>query len=166
MSSWGGPTDPFSLSLSTCRKRWIHNRRREELSAATRTRYDARWSSAHPNARLRSSATTTYNCVGMALASRRTWVQTDQIGPILSDDDYRMLDTPDEIDVGDLVIYHDPTDGGVTHIGIIIAHRAMADERQHIEVISKWGAVGEFLHDLYDVPDDYGSPGQFWTDRR
>jgi len=167
MSTGGGPNDPSSIPLATRRKRWILNRQRQEIPPGKRRAIDARWSSAHPDARLRSSATATYNCVAMVFASRRTWVNTDQIAAILSDDGYKKVDEFHHIDIGDLVTYHDNADGGVTHIGIIMAHQRMPDGGQHaIEVMSKWGAAGEYLHKLEDVPDDYGEAAHFWTDRR
>lgn len=35
-----------------------------------------------------------------------------------------------------------------------------------ITVMSQWGADGEYIHLLDEVPDDFGKVREFWTDRR
>jgi hypothetical protein len=36
----------------------------------------------------------------------------------------------------------------------------------YLQVLSKWGADGEYLHDLTDVPYLLGRPAEYWTDRK
>jgi hypothetical protein len=33
-------------------------------------------------------------------------------------------------------------------------------------VVSKWGADGEYEHDVTDVPKLLGAPAEYWTDRK
>lgn len=119
-----------------------------------------------PEARLRS-ITATYNCVGLVVASRRTWVDPKHLVKILTDDGYRQLSRPEEAEAGDVVVYHDP-DGEPYHVGIVVAKNlAVAGEsRDFLTVLSKWGADGEYLHDLTKLPLLLGRPAQYWTDRR
>jgi hypothetical protein len=59
-----------------------------------------------PEAILRS-ITATYNCVGLVVASRRTWVDPEHLVRILREDGYRQLSGPEGMEFGDVVIYHD-----------------------------------------------------------
>ncbi len=36
----------------------------------------------------------------------------------------------------------------------------------YLQVLSKWGADGEYFHDLTDVPYLLGRPAEYWTDRK
>jgi hypothetical protein len=119
-----------------------------------------------PEARLRS-ITGTYNCVGLVAASRRTWVDPEHIVKILTDDGYRQLPRPEDAEAGDVVVYHDPA-GEPCHVGIVVTKNlAVAGEsRDLLTVLSKWGADGEYLHDLTKLPSVLGRPAQYWTDRR
>ena len=119
-----------------------------------------------PEARLRS-ITGTYNCVGLVVASRRTWVDPEHLVKVLEDDGYRQLQRPEDAEAGDVVVYHDP-DGEPCHVGIVVAKNlAVAGEsRDLLTVLSKWGADGEYMHGLTKLPLLLGQPAQYWTDRR
>jgi hypothetical protein len=69
--------------------------------------------------------------------------------------------------VGDVVVYHAP-DGEVCHAGIVIGKNVLAPGQQAdpLKVLSKWGADGEYLHDLSALPALLGKPAEFWADRR
>lgn len=119
-----------------------------------------------PEARLRS-ITATYNCVGLVVASRGTWVDPEHLAKILTDDGYRQLPRPEDAEAGDVVVYHD-ADGEPCHVAIVVTKNlAVAGEnRDLLTVLSKWGADGEYLHDLTKLPLLLGRPAQYWTDRR
>lgn len=108
----------------------------------------------------------TYNCVGMVLAARRTWVDTAEIERVFQHDGYREIE---EIDtqLGDVVTYHYQVGGPVRHIGIVAQKKVVSTEiGDSCRVLSKWGEGGEYLHDLNDVPMVYGRTQRFWTHRR
>jgi len=119
-----------------------------------------------PESRLRS-ITGTYNCVGLVVASRWTWVDPEHLVKILTDDGYRQLQRPEDAEAGDVVVYHDP-DGHPCHVGVVVTKNlAVAGEsRDLLTVVSKWGADGEYVHDLTKLPLLLGQPAQYWTDRR
>ena len=119
----------------------------------------------HPNALLRS-ITATYNCVGMVVASRRAWVDPEHLLTILVQDGYRLLRGPEEAEVGDVVVYRDLS-GDVCHVGLV-SRKKILDPRNgmdYLQVLSKWGADGEYFHDLTDLPYLLGRPSEYWTDR-
>jgi hypothetical protein len=120
----------------------------------------------HPDALLRS-ITATYNCVGLVVASRRTWVDTEHLLTILIEDGSRRLRGPEEARVGDVVVYRDEA-GDVSHVGMV-SQKKIADPRSDadfLQVLSKWGADGEYFHDATDVPYLLGRPAEYWTDRK
>ena len=127
---------------------------------------------AHPDCTPRSM-TAVYNCLGMVFASRRTWVEghSDEhtervIQMIISDDEYRRLSHDEEPMIGDLVLYRD-TDESFTHIGIIAQVRTnLAAATFDIEVLSKWGAHGEYFHAEDDVYPAMGKPVAYYTGRK
>jgi hypothetical protein len=119
-----------------------------------------------PEAQLRS-ITSTYNCVGLIVASRRVWVDPEHLLKVLKDDGYRMLQRAEHAEAGDVVVYHD-ADGDLCHVAIVVAKNlAVAGENRDIlTVLSKWGADGEYAHDATKLPLLLGRPAQYWTDRR
>jgi hypothetical protein len=119
-----------------------------------------------PEAILRS-ITATYNCVGMVVANRRTWVDPADLVRVLRDDGYRKLNGPEEGDVGDVVIYHD--DNGIPcHVGLVVRKNLLlaGGQEELLTVLSKWGADGEYIHGASRVPIYLGTPAEYWTDRR
>jgi hypothetical protein len=139
--------------------------RRERAEISLRSSVDI-MNQAHPNALLRS-ITATYNCVGLVVASRRTWVEPDHLLTILIQDGYQRLRGPEETEVGDMVVYRDGH-GDVSHVGLVSRKRIL-DPRNgadYLQVLSKWGADGEYFHDLNDVPYLLGRPAEYWTDRK
>ena len=70
-----------------------------------------------------------------------------------------------EANTGDVIVYRNG--GNVTHAGIILGRSlATRDDSDTFEVLSKWGAAGEYEHASRDVPEIYGPPTEYWTDRR
>ena len=52
-------------------------------------------------------------------------------------------------------------------IGIIIGKDPnVRNATFEVTVISQWGADGEYIHLLNEVPACYGEAEEFWTDRR
>lgn len=118
----------------------------------------------HPSARVRSLSSM-YNCVGMAFAARRTWVEPEQLDMILNDDDYRRVAHEEELTAGDIVIYRDDQQT-ITHVGVVIQVQInLPQATRDVLVLSQWGRDGEFFHSANDVNPLLGSPVEYWTDR-
>jgi hypothetical protein len=103
-----------------------------------------------------------YNCVGLVFATRRTSIETKHMNVILRDDGYRPVSRENAVE-GDVVIY--TLNNVATHVGII--HRKeTAFGVTNIWVLSQWGDCGEYVHPIIPVPEAYGRPTDFWTERR
>lgn len=162
----GGPSDRAHLPLATRRRTTIPNEKRLERNPAALRAAVELWSEKHPSARLRS-ATAVYNCMGLVFASRRTWIDPIHLPIILRDDEYRQLAGPHEIQPGDIIVYRDKHDRGVSHVGVIVEIKPeIQTASRRITVMSQWGGDGEYLHLIDDVPDAYGKLIEYWTDRR
>lgn len=162
----GGPSDRASIPLATRRGSLIPNERRferphEALREAVRFAIQGR-----PNVRLRS-ATAVYNCMGMIFASRRTWIDPVHLTTILIDDGYRRI-TIEYVQIGDIAVYRAPEDPRVaSHVAVIVKiEPEIATASWKITVMSQWGADGEYIHPIDEVPIILGKPVEFWTDRR
>ena len=107
----------------------------------------------------------TYNCMGMVFASRRTWVDPEHLTIILEDDGYRPVANEGELQTGDVVIYRDNA-GEVSHVGIVTKVRTnLLQASREITVLSQWGESGEYFHWVDDVHPGLGHPSEYWTDR-
>ncbi|MDB5100533.1 MAG: hypothetical protein JWM80_4954 [Cyanobacteria bacterium RYN_339] len=60
--------------------------------------------------------------------------------------------------VGDVQVYR-TTDGTVTHTGVV---REVDRDGNPSLVESKFGALGLYLHDPFDIPDQYGGPAELY----
>lgn len=121
--------------------------------------------SQHPFAKLRSSSSI-YNCAGLVLAFRRTWIEDMQSVPRwLTEDGYRQLPDGKSPHAGDVVLYR-ANDGAVAHVGIIleIPQHGALDQAAGPLVLSKWGQYGEYVHRLLDLPP-LGAKVQYWSER-
>ena len=117
----------------------------------------------HPDATLRSCSAT-YNCIGMVVASRRTTVEPSVLLRVLREDGHREIPI-EETATGDVIVYRYQDE--VTHAGVILSKNVVASlDADPMRVLSQWGADGEYEHDSLDVPDVYGRPAEYWTDRR
>jgi len=104
-----------------------------------------------------------YNCVGMIFACRRAAIDIDHIYNILREDGYRRIDRS-QLKPGDVVLYKDQN-GQPTHVALVIAIERYK-QVLNIQVMSKWGGTApEFVHFVESVPDLYGNPSEFYTDR-
>ena len=98
----GGPNDPHRQPLATKKGTPIPNTRRlPQPPAAMAARAEA-VRKGHPTAELRSLSSE-YNCVGMALASRRAFVDIEHLTLILEEDGYRRVSDRDVV-AGDLAV--------------------------------------------------------------
>lgn len=161
----GQESDPQRLKLYTRKNRFIENEQppgggfpAERMRAATQM-----WQERHPRAKLRAAAST-YNCMGLAFANRRTCIDPGQWEVIRDDDGYRQLARSEPPCPGDIVLYRDSD--GYSHVAVITAVEPdVQSANWRIEVISQWGADGEFIHQMSDVPQLLGAPAEIWTDR-
>jgi hypothetical protein len=69
---------------------------------------------------------------------------------------------------GDVVVYESPDSTEPTHVGVLLWKKPLLSDKEDMWwVLSKWGEAGpEYIHHLTDVPKVYGSPTQFWSERR
>jgi hypothetical protein len=90
----GEPEDKLSMPLYTRKRNFIPNEQRLESAPEILRAAVSMMQKNRPDALLRS-ITATYNCLGMAFASRRTHIDPMHLNKILRDDGYRLL-RPDE----------------------------------------------------------------------
>jgi hypothetical protein len=103
--------------------------------------------------------------MGLVFATRRTWVDTDQLELILREDAYRRIPLA-EAQVGDVIVYTQGDTVPAVHVGVVQRReRDLAVGQWRFEILSQWGADGEYLHDISDVHEALGAPTQAWTDR-
>ena len=160
------PDPGNSLWLQSRSKGLIPNELRPERNPAALKASVELLRGLFPEARFRS-ITATYNCVGMIVASQRTWVDPADLIRVLREDGYRKLNGPEESDLGDVVIYHDDS-GTPCHVGLVVRKNLLLAGGQEdlLTVLSKWGADGEYIHGASCVPIYLGTPAEYWTDRR
>jgi len=90
-----------------------------------------------------------YNCHGFTFASRRTMIwDSKEISKILSEDDYKIVENENDVQVGDIIIYFGEK-GDVEHSGLVI------DKKKNFPLIlSKWGTGREVVHLFNNCPYD------------
>lgn len=161
-NSTGGIID---LPLSTKRGRHIPNEQKAPEHPVRMAEAERIWTSRYQSLKTRSLESS-YNCVGMVFASRRTWVEPEHVGTILQQDGYRQFNNPAELMAGDVVIYRDG-DGEVTHVGLVACVRPNVEQASwEITVLSQWGRDGEYFHRIDDVSPLLGVPCEYWTERK
>lgn len=161
------PEDYVDLPLATKARNPIYNEQRMEQSLAQLQAAVAFWHDKFPDNELRS-ITATYNCVGMVFGSRRTEILTKHVRGILADDGFKALAHEGEAKRGDLVVY--VADGEeVQHVGMVVEVFAEVDPAVqppfHVRVLSKWGAMGEYIHWVEAVPNTFGK-AQYFSERK
>jgi hypothetical protein len=161
----GSPTDKESIDLATSRNQRIPNVRRRERAPEALREALRFVTEGHAGRQLRS-LTATYNCIGMAFANRRTWIEPEHVPMILRDDGYARVETPAAVVPGDLVIY-ETAPAEISHVAVVISNSPnVQDGSSTIRVLSQWGSDGEYFHDYQDVPLYLGKPVRFYTERR
>jgi len=163
----GGPHDRRALPLSTRKGNHIPNEIRPEAPPARMKAARDLVMKRFPNNEERS-LTQIYNCMGLVFASRRSWIDIDSLPVILQDDEYHLVSDLKDARIGDLVVYGNGGNSGAAHIGMIVRKEPNLQKASwNIKVMSQWGADGEYLHAMEDVPTEtFGAPMQFWTDRK
>jgi hypothetical protein len=97
----------------------------------------------------------------MIFAARRAWIEIDYIYDLFREDGYRAISL-DGVMEGDVVLYK--KNGQPTHVGLIMTiDRSF--RTPNVKVMSKWGKDPEFIHFIETVPELFGSPAEYWTDR-
>jgi hypothetical protein len=114
----------------------------------------------HPNAKIRSLSDYPYNCMGLVFASRRAVISIEHVYDVLRQDGFRSIPR-NECVVGDVVVYK--YDNLPTHIGVITYISTIPNS---FTILSRWGFDAEFEHFMEDVPNLYGKPLEFYTERK
>lgn len=162
----GEPGDIHSIQLMT-RTRWAipnEQRRRRAPAAmqAARTMQLAFVESGRAELRALDSS---YNCVGLVFANRRTEVDVKHVERILIEDEYVLRQSPDHGRVGDVAVYRD-VERNICHVGMVAeAHPDFLGGPTKLRILSQWGRDGEYLHDADAVPSVYGRLTEIWTYR-
>lgn len=159
----GSKRDREAIELATRAGTFIPNvRRREQPPARMKAAWDL-WKEKHSI--VPRSHSSSYNCMGMVFGSRRTCVEPDSLGMILREDGFRKISISEAV-LGDIVVYRDGS-GGFAHVGLVLSKSADIELASwKVEVLSQWGADGEYFHEAYDVPHLLGKPQEYWTERR
>lgn len=163
----GGKEDINALPLFTKKRRFIRNEQRAEKPPAALAE-GARIIAATFAVTRVLSVSATYNCFGLAFASRRTWIYDEaEVRKILEDDGYQPLPWDASIwDIGDVVLYR-TDDGEISHVAVVVERRAdLLSGDTVIQVISAWGESGEYLHPVAVVSPLLGRPFQVMSQRR
>ena len=162
----GTPSDPAALKLETRARRFIHNEIRPEvhpdiMRERIRITQDA-FPAVEP-----VSASTVYNCYGLAFAARRCWIADEMdVEAILNDDGYRKLPwDPAAWLVGDVVLYRNNS-GELAHVGIVARKtNDFTTGEIKVDVLSAWGESGEYLHPIDVVSSLLGKPSEVVSQR-
>jgi len=159
----GSKRDREAIELATRAGSFIPNvRRREQPPARMKAAWDL-WKRKHDI--VPRSYSSSYNCMGMVFASRRTWVEPDSLDMILREDGFRKISVSEAV-LGDIVVYRDDS-SGFAHVGLVLSKSADVEHASwRVEVLSQWGADSEYFHDANDVPLLLGKPQDYWTERR
>ncbi|MBV6493793.1 MAG: hypothetical protein LDLANPLL_01816 [Turneriella sp.] len=110
----------------------------------------AMFESEFPRAVLRTEPTEVYNCHGMVFAARRTKIiENADVQTILNEDSYHEIPFMEVLE-GDIIVYF-AGDGDAEHSGVICRIQDLQGVRM-IFVVSKWGALGEYIHKHNECP--------------
>lgn len=162
-STRGSPQDRASIQLETRSGKYIENERRLERSYEALKAAERLWKGRFPRIQTRS-LTAVYNCVGLAFASRRTCIEPYLVDWLLEEDGFRQVRLPEKIQPGDLVVYRKEQP---EHVAMVIGFSTDSFGKRHVLAISQWGADGEYIHPVDDVPEEFfGKSVEYWTDRR
>ena len=163
----GGPNDRLSLGLETREHRHIRNQR-QPARDPNAMKAESAVVAAEVGGVIRS-LDSTYNCMGMVFAARRTAIEPDSFSLIAGDDGYEPL--PEHLAplIGDVAVYSDD-DGAVVHVGVVVARETVVKRLGvgGVTILSQFGKTGEYLHAVDRLPTLLGSTvklRQFWTER-
>ncbi len=164
----GSKVDRDRLDLFTKRGNYIKNARKRERAPESMLAAKEYIERLCQKPIINRSLSSSYNCVGLVFASRRVWIERDQLPLIFSDDGYYLLDKKADIIPGDLIVYKKSKDSvDIEHIGIIIDR---CDEIEtatiKLKILSQFGFDGEYIHDEEVVPNNYGSYHEYYSERK
>ena len=163
----GSERDRNSIGLSTKRGNYIHNTQfqSEQVPEMIQAKMEMHESFVQQTQTQLRSIDSSYNCVGLIFASRRTRIEPNLVRWILQEDGYKPIDEQHTM-VDDLVIYTLNKDE-VVHIGRLIDKVLdEATNEYQWRILSKWGKDGEYLHKIKDVPQYLSYDGlEFWSEK-
>lgn len=160
----GSEQDRSSFPVYTRKESRIRNEKRNPFPPDKMQVHVEKMLDLAGDASLRSAAST-YNCLGMIFASRRTLVYVKELGKIFREDDYEKVRRLSDVQVGDVAVY--TREGEPKHVGVVVdVDPSLLGGDSSIKIMSQWGRNGEYLHDVDDVPEGLGSVGSYYTDRR
>ncbi len=163
----GGESDRRSIKLETKEGRWINNARRMELHPERMRAAEELCQSTCPGITTRSLSHS-YNCYGMVFANRRTCIVDErEIGKILTDDGYRLVQNRAEVCCGDVIVYRKQEGGEIAHVGVIfvVNHNIKTGDREFV-VLSQWGGDGEYIHAEEQVLTQFGDCREYYSERK
>ena len=164
----GGRDDTSALPLVTRTQKHIPNERCPRRTPASMAAALALWRGQFPDRQrveLRA-LDSTYNCVGLVFANRRTAIDASQVEMILREDEYARRTSVDHGREGDVAIYQAIDTAAISHVGLVArAEVSLAGEPTRFRILSQWGFDGEYLHDADAVPSVYGRLAEVWTYR-
>lgn len=161
----GGETDNLAVRLGTRKTSHIRNEMRPEWNPDELKKALEICSERFPNMVIRS-VTAIYNCVGMVFATRRTWIEPEYVPIFLGDDEYHMLPSIEDAEIGDVAIYKEESDE-IKHVGVIIEKTEnLIEGSMDFRILSKWGPWAEFIHQPNEIFDSWGQLTEIWTDRK
>lgn len=160
----GGEADKDSIALATRRRKRIPNWQKPERAPESMQAALSVVTEGHAE-RVPRSLASTYNCIGMVFANRRTCIEPEEVPMILEEDGYAQVAQAAAVVAGDVVVYE--ADGEISHVAMVVSNEPnLADGTSKIRVLSQWGFDGEYFHDYRDVHPSYGAPVRFYSERR
>lgn len=164
------PREPWASALSNDLEEpeWGADTRMDAYAPAYDDAIEAMGGDVLEPANARARAADLYNCHSFAT----TGGQGDLFDPFLRESHphwlnnpmYRLTNGPfaqlqdtQRVHPGDVIVYR--KDGKVTHTGVVRAVDAQGNPSQ---IESKFGVLGRYLHEPFDVPAQYGGPGEFF----
>lgn len=149
-----------SIGVYTRHGRLIENVIYRELPEAMRTflddammrQIDTFGSETRRRIQRRRSSSVQYNCHGLTFANRRTNIEPDaEVMRVLEDDGYVEIDAG-QVMPGDIVVYTGRH--GIYHTGVVVSI-VPGTLLPDVDVLSKWGKYGEYLHPVRAYPGDW-----------
>lgn len=161
----GSEHDIRSLKLASGSGTWIRNVRKRARPPSAMADAE-KYAHAQCPGIITRSLSSTYNCAGMALASRRTVILMGELNRVLREDKYRPVTQKAQLMPGDIVAYKAREDGEIRHIGVVQSIEPdLAEAEVRVTVLSQWGYDGEYIHDESNVPVLFGQVREYLTER-
>ena len=115
----GEASDALAISLATRAGKWIRNQRLMQRAPESMNAARQFIESSVPGARCRS-LDSTYNCMGMVFACRRTAIEPEDFSRICREDGYRRLNPTERPIPGDVVAYRIASQSEVEHVAVVV----------------------------------------------